>query len=73
VAITGQHAFDYLDSSKVCSEGHPFYALIMAAMRQADTFNLERLKSAWPDVYDELWARYNAPGGLLPGEEQKSG
>jgi len=45
-----------------------FYALIMAAMRQADTFNAEKLRAAWPDVWDELQARYNAPGGYLPGE-----
>lgn len=46
-----------------------FYALIMAAMRLADTDNMVKLKWAWPDVARELQARYNAPGGLLPGEQ----
>jgi hypothetical protein len=45
--------------------GVPFYSLIMAAMRGADTANLAKLKAAWPDVWDELQRRYNAPGGLL--------
>jgi hypothetical protein len=39
-----------------------------AAMRQADTDNLEALKSVFPEVFDELKARYNATGGLLPSE-----
>ena len=35
----------------------PFYALIMTAMRQADNENLEKLKSYWPKVYEELVCR----------------
>lgn len=58
--------FDYLRSTELT--GEPFYALIMAAMRGADTRNAERLRAAWPEVWDELQARYNAPGGLLDGE-----
>ncbi len=46
----------------------PFYALIQAAMRTADTDNLEKLKEAWPEVWRELQDRYNAPDGYLPGE-----
>jgi hypothetical protein len=46
-----------------------FRAQVMALMRQADTGNLEALKAAFPDDFEELRARYNAPGGLLPGEE----
>ncbi len=49
--------------------GNPFYALLMAAARQADTNNLEKLKYWWPDEINELQARVNAPGGLLPGEK----
>lgn len=45
-----------------------FYALVMAAMRQADSFNAAKLHEAFPEVWDELQARYNAPGGVLPGE-----
>lgn len=48
--------------------GMTFYGLVMALMRWADDSNLAKLRSAWPEVYDELRQRYNAPGGLLPGE-----
>jgi hypothetical protein len=48
--------------------GTDFYALIMAAMRQADSYNAAALREAFPDTWDELQARYNAAGGLLPGE-----
>jgi len=56
----------YHVSKKVLMSDPPFYALIMAAMRKADTDNLARLKAEWPEVYAELEARYNAPMGLLP-------
>jgi len=59
--------YDYQASRQV--SGMPFYALIMAAMRRADTENLAKLQAVWPDVWAELDARYNAPGGLLAGEE----
>jgi hypothetical protein len=55
-----------MTSRRIEMEDYPFYALIMAAMRQADTTNLEKLKAMWPDVYREFMARYNAPGGVLP-------
>jgi len=47
-------------------EGSSFYSLLMAAMRVADDYNLAILKEFWPDEYEELRARYNAPGGKLP-------
>jgi hypothetical protein len=47
---------------------YPFYSLIMAAMRQADTDNVRKLQQEWPNVWAELEARYHAPGGLLDGE-----
>lgn len=43
----------------------PFYGVIMLAMERADTSNLAHLKAAWPHVYAEARARYNAPGALL--------
>lgn len=49
--------------------GNPFYSLLMAAMRAADTDNLAKLESVFPDVLSDLRARYNAPGGYLPGEK----
>lgn len=57
---------DYLAGQAI--EGHrfPFYALIQAALRQADSDNLTKLRRAFPEVYDDLRERYHAPGGALP-------
>lgn len=61
--------FDYEVSKKIAAEDFPFYALLMATMRQADTLNLSKLKAAFPQTWEEMQARYNAPGGVLAGEE----
>lgn len=58
--------YDYQVSKKIAAEDYPFYALVMAAMRQADSDNMEKLHTAFPLVYEELSLRYNAPGGFLP-------
>jgi hypothetical protein len=58
--------YDYRASLFISAEDYPFYALIMAAMRQADTANIERLKYAFPLTWAELERRYHAPGGELP-------
>lgn len=58
---------DYEVSKRL--DGTPFFALIMAAMRGADTRNAEALKTAFPHVWEELDYRYNAPQGLLRGEK----
>ncbi len=60
--------YDYETSKQIAIRDWPFYALIMAAMRQADSVNLVFLKRAWPLVWSELQARYQAPGGLLEHE-----
>ena len=60
--------YDYLRSKRLAD--FPFYALIMAAMRKADTPNQRKLKAAWPEVWDELAIRYYVPGGYLPEEMQ---
>jgi len=60
--------FDYRTSIEISAKDYPFYALIMAAMRQADTDNLEKLSRAFPEIYQELLERYNRPGGILPSE-----
>lgn len=57
--------YDYDESKQITMRSYSFYALIMAAMRQADTDNLDRLKQAFPQVWRELQARYNAPKGEL--------
>ena len=61
--------FDYQASRVLVAADPPFYAIIMAAMRKADTHNAALLRLAFPAVWDELYDRYHAPGGLLPGEE----
>jgi len=61
---------EYEESLKLNAEDAPFFALIMAAMRKADSFNIERLRVAFPETYRELTARYNAPGGRLPGDNK---
>lgn len=57
--------YDYKTSQKLDEDDAPFYALIMAAMRRADTDNANMLRAMWPATWDELQARYNAPGGQL--------
>lgn len=46
----------------------PFYGLVMGAMLRADTINAARLRSAFPEIWAELQARYDAPGGILPSD-----
>lgn len=60
--------YDYKFSENISDASPPFYALIAAAMRQADSINSEKLKMVFPGVSDDLIARYNAPDGKLEGE-----
>lgn len=62
--------FDYETSKRITAEDYPFYALIMAAMRQADSDNLDRLGLVFPEVRRELQARFNGPGGYIPGDAE---
>ena len=55
--IVGRRVSEYKDVT--------FYGVIQAAMRLADDFNVETLKAAFPETWNELRKRYNAPGGLL--------
>jgi len=64
--------YDYRQSREICKNEYPFYAVLMAAMRQADDVNLKLLKEAFPWVWQELSKRYNAPNGLI-GEEVNDG
>lgn len=57
---------EYLCSQAISREDPPFYALLFAAMRTADSDNVEKIKAAWPERWAEMQARYNAPGGILP-------
>ena len=63
--------YDYLAALQLDRQDPPFFALIQCAMRRADTDNLIRLQALFPEVWSELQARYNAPGGLLPEELAK--
>ena len=46
-----------------------FSALIMAALRKADTENFALLVDAFPGIAAELKARRSAPGGVLTEDE----
>ena len=61
--------YEYKVGQEITAQDHPFYALIQAAMRQADTDNLFKLKTQWPRVWGEFKDRYNAPEGKLPGDD----
>ena len=43
----------------------PFYGVVMLAMMRADSSNAAKLRAAWPHVWDECQARYDAPGAVL--------
>lgn len=58
--------YDYHVGMKIARKDYPFYSLIMVAMLQADTDNVERLKAAFPDIHRELAARYHARAGVIP-------
>lgn len=59
---------EYEVSKVVSTCDYPFYSLLFALIRQADTNNLEKIKQAWPDKYKEFVDRYHAPGGKLGNE-----
>ena len=63
---------EYQTSKEISMQDWPFYALIMAAMRQADSENISRLRVAFPWVWDELQSRYWAPNGCITPEEVES-
>ena len=60
--------YDYEVSKHIAGHDYPFYALMMALIRQADSDNIERIREMWPEVVAEFEQRFNAPGGILPSE-----
>jgi hypothetical protein len=60
--------FDYGQSRQLVCADYSFESLIMAAYRRADSQNAALLRADWPEIVEELQARYNAPGGFLDGE-----
>lgn len=59
---------EYNESLRIGKDDPPFYALIMAAMRKADTDNMFKLQRAFPETWHELHLRYHAPGGVLEAD-----
>jgi hypothetical protein len=58
----------YQQSLELSRVDYDFSALIMAAMRKADSHNLHALQLGFPRIWVELQMRYDAPGGYLEGE-----
>lgn len=65
------HSYHY--SKTLSGYDPPFSALLFAAKRKADTENTHRLKTMWPELYEEFDRRYNAPGGILPEDNVPEG
>ena len=63
---------EYQEAKMLEEKDTPFYALIMAAMRRADTDNLVKLRNAFPETWKELDERYHMPGGLYITERYSS-
>ena len=61
--------FDYKESIKIFIHDYGFYSLIMAAMKKADDKNLWKLRAVFPEVWQELQNRYNAPSGILKDDK----
>jgi hypothetical protein len=61
--------YDYEVGQQLAATDPPFDALIQAAYRRADTTNAAVLAAAFPEQVADLRARYEAPGGILPGEQ----
>jgi hypothetical protein len=65
--------YDYERSRVIAATDEPFYALMMAAYRRADSANAQKIQAMWPDLVDELTERYHAPGGILPSDPVRHG
>ena len=63
--------YDYKKSKEISKDDPPFAAIIMSAMRKADTESADLLRIAFPEIQSELQLRYDAPGGRLPYEEKE--
>ena len=56
---------EYEQSKHISAQCYPFYALLAALMRDADTDNTAKLKAAWPELWESMRRRYNAPVGVV--------
>ena len=59
----------HTQGSQIVLDDYCFYGAIMAAMRMADSINAEKLKAAFPEVWNVLQLRYNAPLACLTKDE----
>jgi len=64
IHVTNATVYDYKESLKIAANDYQFAALIMAAMRKADSWNLAKLKVEWPEIWEKLQELYNTPGIL---------
>ncbi len=62
--LAQRYLYDYRESARIAANDPPFYALIMAAMRKADSLNLCKLQAAWPEAWAALHELYHTPGAL---------
>jgi hypothetical protein len=62
--------YDYNVSRQISRSDPPFAALIMAALRKANTDDAAWLWRSFPDICQEMQDRCNAPGGRLPGDPE---
>lgn len=53
--------YSYLLSRKISREHDDWYGLLFSLIRGADTDNLSKLTSAWPDVVEAMRELYHAP------------
>ena len=58
--------YDYERSKKIAAEEPSFATLIMAAAWKADTLNYGRLRTAFPEIIEDLEKRYFRGGVLSP-------
>ena len=71
--MNGKQVTHYSDYDKTLGiEGTvamTFAAIIMAAIRRADTDNLGKLVRAFPEIASDAFMRYFAPGGCISRKE----
>lgn len=60
---------EYQIGCQLAGQDTPFFALVQAAMRRADTENLARLQAAFPEAWAELELRDSQIRGCLTGAE----
>ena len=64
---------DYNIARALYSADLPFSALIAAAGLRADTANTHKLQGMFPELLVDLQKRYDAPGGLIEGDNTSGG